>query len=272
MLKSFLATNSLLMKRVSSSSATTTLAASFTNTHHISPFLSMCSSLTQQQVRERKKQTVRRKLPSDKEVFDKFLEGPKEKYLHPPKKVKDTSRNALRPATFEILIIKDNKLTFAGEVVRMKSSKAWRYLASNPPKAVMNTPENREKYKHLLANPEELAQKRETFNRRYILQRCVIKMWRKTEGGNMKYYWPITKRDVANYVWCVHHLALRDEDITFPGEQKNNPSSYHPINKPGYYCLHADLHDGKAPVLLRLYLPLNDKAKTHRGNSLIGYK
>lgn len=87
----------------------------------------------------------------------------------------------------------------------------------------------------------------------------------------MEYYWPITKRDIANYVWCVHHIALKEEDITFPGEQKGNAGTYHPIKKPGYYCLYADLHDGLSPVLLRLYLPMNDKAKTYRGKSIIGY-
>ncbi|EFC49001.1 predicted protein [Naegleria gruberi] len=268
--------SSLMMKRFCAntsmtSSVLSSVPSSLIPSTHTSQIQILCSSLTQQQIRERKKQKVRRKLPSGKETFETFLEGPEEKWKNPAKEIKDTTKSGLKPAIRELLIIRDNKLSFAGEVVKMQAAKAWRFLASNPPKAVLNTPENRELYKDLLSNPEELAAKRDAFNKRYILQRCVVKMWRKTEGADMSYYWAITKRDVANYVWCVYHIAIKEEDISFPGEQKNSEGSYHPIRKPGYYCVYVDLKDGQSPVLVRVYLPINDKAKTYRGKSVIGY-
>ncbi|KAL9644508.1 hypothetical protein ABK040_009372 [Willaertia magna] len=261
--------------------ANTTLSSSFSSTSsyfnifnsNTSSLSLLCkSTLPQQQIRERRsKQKVRRKLTNVKEIYNKFLEGPKEMYLNPIKEVKDVTKNELKPAIKEILFIRDNKLGFAGEVVKMRSAKAYTYLTSNPPKAVINNEENREKYKDLFANPEELAEKRRLFNIRYILTRCVVKMSRKTEGGNRTYYWPITKQDIANYVWKVHQVPIKSDDIIFPGEQPQTSTPYRPIKRPGYYSLYVDLHDGKRPAMLRLYLPYNDKVKTYAGKSIKGY-
>jgi hypothetical protein len=151
----------------------------------------------------------------------------------------------------------DTNVGLRGESISLKASHAYRFLGSKPPCAVKDTPESRELFLTPIINDEfggdkekfekDVEERRFKFNRRTVIQRTVLKFHRFIAGAGKEFYFPISKRDIANRLWNVSRIPIKEEDVEFPGNKTQ-------ITVPGYYMLSVKLEGEEQPAYLRLYL------------------
>lgn len=145
--------------------------------------------------------------------------------------------------------------------MRLKAKHAFKLATQKPPVAVFYTPEMYQKHVvdgvvqerfggDLEAFKSDLTVRMEQFRTRYLLQRIAVKFQRRVDGPGQEFKFPITKKDLANRIWNLVKVPLKEEQIAMPGHFPDRP-----ITKPGYYKCWVTLNDGmEEKVKLRVYL------------------
>jgi len=216
--------------------------------------------MTNTQVRHRRKKKVKSRRHIAPVYNDQW--GNPNEYTWDTKGLERRRRSAgLRPQYRDILIVRDFKFGLTGQTMRLKAKHAFKLATQVPPVAVFYTPELYQKHVidgivkekfngDLEAFKTDLAVRMEQFRTRYLLQRIAVKFQRRIDGPGKEFKFPITKKDLANRIWNLVKVPLKEEQIALPGHFPDRP-----ITKPGYYKCWVTLNDGnEEKVKLRVYL------------------
>lgn len=159
------------------------------------------------------------------------------------------TRRTLPPAYTDIILRKDCKFGMKGEVFNVKTPHAYTIIGKKL--AARKTSLTVKKYaSHITPEVEkDISEKRLQRNLRFIIEHAAVQFKRKIAGPKREYYWPITRKDIANRIWNVYRIPLKEEQIIM---KQGFPDR--PISKPGYQVLRVVLDDGKPPAMLRVYL------------------
>jgi hypothetical protein len=218
------------------------------------------SILTNVQVRNRRKKRVKVFRPLPKPLFNNMWESPYT-VTHESRGLERRRRShGLRPQYRDILIVKDFKFGLTGDRMRLKAKHAYKFCTTVPPVAVLYSEEAYQKYivdgvvkNEFNGNVEEFREnlrlKKEQFRQRWLLERVTVKFQRRISGPGKEFTIAITKKDLANRIWNMVKVPLKEEQIEMPGHFPDRP-----IQKPGYYRCWVTLPDNPEKVKLRIYL------------------
>ncbi|KAL0477269.1 hypothetical protein AKO1_005473 [Acrasis kona] len=161
-----------------------------------------------------------------------------------------------KPVFKKIIFIRDTKIGLKGESISLLNRQANRFMTTSPPSAVLDRPAERLAYLDQIIDTEyegdkkkfdkSVVERREKFNKRLLIERCVLKFQRYIAGNGNEFYFPVSKRDIVNRLWNVAKVPVKEEDVTFPGSKTE-------IKRPGHFLLTVNMGE-EPPARLRLYL------------------